>query len=896
MKPSAESAARIPVLPRLARPANRVGVVGPAKLALRQYLADYERDLGGAFREHADAEQIVAARAAAVDRVLDYAWHSWLGEADDAALIAVGGYGRAELFPYSDVDLLILTVESPEPRVMRAIEAFCAGLWDLGIKPGMAVRDLDCCRELAGQDVSVYTNLIEARFLVGSRELAERLLARLPDESLWTPARFLEAKRAEQTARHQRFGDTAYNLEPQLKEGPGGLRDLQLIGWLGREIAGSGEPAQMVEAGLLDATEAEALGSARTTLFRIRHALHLLARRAEERLLFDYQRELARLLGYRDEHADNLGVEQCMQDYYRAARRIAGTNEELIARCSEMLATSAADVRDLGDGFRRIGDRLDVDASHRLQEEPQTLIALYALIATEPGIRGLRANALRQVRLAMANPAFDLDRPEVFAALRELLERGAAAVEALAAMARHGVLARLIPGFARVTGRMQYDLFHVYTVDEHTMRVLRFMARFASEDGARDFPLAHTVYQRIPQPALLLLAGLFHDIAKGRGGDHSVLGEEDARVFCARLGLRPAAVDRVAWLVRQHLLMSVTAQRQDITDPAVVHRFAEQVDDWERLDYLYLLTVADINGTSPKLWNTWRDRLLSDLYAATRYVLREESGELPKAGERVAETRARATSMLEPKGLDPSVIARIWADFPEESFLRYRPEQIAWQTAAIATHDAASGALVRVNPLGVRGTSEVFVYSPDRDGLFATITAVLDRAQLNVVEARVISAHSDMVLDTFYVLDASGKPLPEGERVEAIELALRSALGMRVLNEQPVRRALPRTLRHFHIVPRIVFSVVAGRTRLGLVCTDRPGLLASVAQTFRSLGVRVHDARIATFGERVEDFFRISDENDRLLDEAGQEALRAALLEQLDLSQPERQKVMHANP
>ena len=391
------------------------------------------------------------------------------------------------------------------------------------------------------------------------------------------------------------------------------------------------------------------------------------------------------------------------------------------------------------------------------------------------------------------------------------------------------------------------------------------------------------------------LAGLFHDIAKGRGGDHSVLGEEDARVFCARLGLRHAAVDRVAWLVRQHLLMSVTAQRQDITDPAVVHRFAEQVDDWERLDYLYLLTVADINGTSPKLWNTWRDRLLSDLYAATRYVLREESGELPKAEERVAETRARAESMLEPKCIDAATIARIWADFPEESFLRYRPEQIAWQTAAIAAHEGRAEALVRLNPLGVRGTTEVFVYSADRDGLFATITAVLDRAQLNVVEARVISAHSDMVLDTFFVLDASGKPLLDGERVQAVEEALRSALGMQVLSEQPVRRALPRTLRHFHIVPRIVFSVVAGRTRLGLVCTDRPGLLASVAQTFRSLGVRVHDARIATFGERVEDFFRISDESDQLLDEAGQETLRTALLEQLDLRQSDQQKVMHAN-
>jgi [protein-PII] uridylyltransferase len=886
---------RVPPLPRLAKPVPRVGVVGPARLALRQYLVDYDRDLAGAFRDHAEAEEIIVARTAAIDCMLNYAWLSWLGETVNAALIAVGGFGRGEQFPHSDVDLLILTVESPEPRVMRAIEAFCACLWDLGIKPGLAVRDIAGCRELAAQDVSVYTNLIEARYLAGSQELAERLLARLPDEGLWTPARFLVAKQAEQAARHLRFGDTAYNLEPQLKEGPGGLRDLQLIGWLGRTIAGSADPGMMVEAGLLDATEAAALASAKTTLFRIRYALHLLARRAEERLLFDYQRELAKILGYRDEHADNLGVEQCMQDYYRAARRIAGTNEELLARCSEMLATPTASAQNLGSGYLRIGDRLDVDDSHRLGEEPRALIELYALMATEPGIRGLRANALRQVRLALANPALDFDRPEVFTSLRELFELGASAVEALAGMARHGVLARLIPGFAKVTGRMQYDLFHVYTVDEHTMRVLRFIARFASEDESREFQLAHSLYQRIPQPALLLLAGLFHDIAKGRGGDHSVLGEEDARAFCTRLGLRPAAISLVAWLVRNHLIMSVTAQRQDITDPAVVHRFAEQVDDWERLNYLYLLTVADINGTSPKLWNTWRDRLLSDLYAATRYVLREESGELPKAEERVAETRARAETMLEPRGIGPDEIARIWADFPEESFLRYRPEQIAWQTAAIAAHGDAEDALVRLHPMGVRGTTEVFVYSTDRDGLFATITAVLDRAHLNVVEARVISAHSDKVLDTFFVLDAAGKPLLDEKQVREVEDALRTALSQRLLSEQPVRRALPRTLRHFHIVPKIVFSVVGGRTRLGLVCTDRPGLLASVAQTFRSLGVRVHDARIATFGERVEDFFRISDENDQLLDEAGQETLRAALLEQLDLRQPEPQKALNAS-
>ncbi len=884
----------VPALPRLGAGVARGGVVGPARLALRQYLIDYDRDLAGAFRDGAPAQALAEARAGAVGRVLRYAWQAWLGDSSAAALIATGGFGRGELFPYSDVDLLVLTIENSDPRLQRTIAAFCACLWDIGLKPGYAVRDLSNCRTIARDDVSVYTNLLEARHLDGCRELSEQLLGSLPDEMLWTPARFLAAKHAEQSARHLRFGDTAYNLEPQLKEGPGGFRDLQMIGWLGRAIAGSSDAQTMVEAGLLDDGEIDVIDAARATLFRIRHALHLLARRAEERLLFDYQRDLATALGYRDEHSDNLGVEQFMQEYFRAARSIATVNEELLARCTEMLAEPTDAPVELAGGFRRIGTRLDIVDAARLRSEPQAIIELYALFASERGVRGLRANALRQVRHALADPQFNLDEPAVFIALRELLERGAPAVESLAAMARHGVLARLIPGFARVTGRMQYDLFHVYTVDEHTLRVLRFIARFEAAAAAADFPLAFAVYKRIPQVSLLLLAALFHDIAKGRGGDHSVLGEDDARAFCAKLGLGATATQLVAWLVRWHLLMSVTAQRQDITDPAVVQRFADQVSDWERLDYLYLLTVADINGTSPKLWNAWRDRLLSDLYSATRYVLREESGELPKEDERMAEMRLRAEAMLALAGVEHATVTRIWTDFPEECFLRYRPEQIAWQTAAIAAHGESSEALVRINPIGVRGTSEVFVHSRDRDGLFATITAVLDRCQLDVVEARIIAARSHMVLDTFFVLDENGQPLDDPARVGDIEAGLRAALAQRVLDEVPVRRSMPRTLRHFHMTPRVTFSAEGARTRLGLVCSDRPGLLATVAQTFRSCAVRVHDARIATFGARVEDFFQITDERDQPLDAAAQENLRSALYEKLDADAVGINKVAHA--
>lgn len=887
-------ASRVPPLPRLAAALPRAGVVGSARLALRQFVADYERDLAGAFRDGVTADELVQARSAAIDRVLAYAWQSWFGDSSEAALIAVGGYGRRELFPYSDVDLLILTVPKPEPRVIRAIESFCASVWDLGVKPGLAVRTVAECRSLAAEDLTVYTNLLEARWIAGFPDLAATLLSSLPDETLWSPLRFLAGKQAEQLIRHKRYGDTAYNLEPQLKEGPGGLRDLQMVGWLGRVIAGSGRHDLMMDAGLLDAGQVESLIAAQATLFRIRYALHLQARRGEDRLLFDYQRDLANALGYRDEHSDNLAVEQCMQDYFRAVRRITSAGDELQAECVEALIAAGSEPQDLGDGFLRIGDRLDLERPQRLREQPETLIALYALLSKESGVRGFRAHALRQIRLALADSSLRLDRAEVFDAFRELLELGAPAVDALSMMARHGVLARLVPGFAQVTGRMQYDLFHMYTVDEHTLRVLRFIARFASSDAARDFPLAHTLYQRLPNPALLLLAGLFHDIAKGRGGDHSVLGEDDARAFCQRLNLGSAASELVAWLVRWHLLMSVTAQRQDITDPHVVKRFADHVDDWERLDYLYLLTVADINGTSPKLWNAWRDRLLSDLYSATRYQLRAESGELPKAEERIAETRARVAALLATRGLDNEAIARIWGDFPQESFLRYRPEQLAWQTQAIAAQPSAGRVLVHGNPLGVRGTSEIFVYSEDRDGLFATIAAVLDRFQLNVHEARLVAAPSGRVLDTFLVLDAEGHPLSE-KIVREVEEALRRSLDQDVLSAQAVRRAIPRTLRHFHIAPSLVFTAQGARTRLGLVCSDRPGLLASVAQVFRAQAVRVHDARIATFGERVEDFFQVSDENDRPLDADGQQKLSAALLEELQVPAPEKQKVKHAN-
>ena len=860
-------------------PMPRSGVDATAKLALRQYISDHDRDLAGAFRRGVPTAELIGSRSQAVAGVLSYLWRALLGDLPAATLFAVGGFGRSELFPESDVDLLVLAGADADERLLHGIEAFFTALWDLGLKPGHAVRDLDSTRALWRGDISVYTNLLDARFIAGDPEQAEALLDALPDVSFWTPSRFLDGKRKEQQARHQRYGGTAYNLEPNIKESPGGLRDLQLVDWLTQIMAGRLQP--VAADGLIDAGGQAALESAQADLYQIRFALHLLAQRPEERLVFDHQRTLARELGY-DDGEGNLAVERFMQKYFRAASRIAAINDDVLSRCAEALAPPAAPPVSLGEGIIQIGNAIEFDDFNVPARKPEAVIRLFSIVASNPDVIGLRAAAKRAVRHAMADPDVDVERPEVFAAFRELLEGPTdAAVAAIDGLAKHGFLARLIPAFAQVSGRMQYDLFHVYTVDEHTLRVLSFMARFANDD-AGDFPLPSNLFPRLSQPSLLLLAGLFHDIAKGRGGDHSLLGEEDAREFCRRLDMPKSDVELVAWLVRSHLLMSSTAQRQDISDPDVVRRFAAEVADWERLTYLYLLTVADINGTSPKLWNSWRDQLLADLYTSTRFELRETRSELPLASDRARVCRDKARALLTARGIEAETIDRIWSEFAERSFLRYRAEQIAWQTEAIAT--ATDLPLVRIRPVGPRGATEIFIYTSDRHGLFATVTAMLDRLQMNVLDARIVTSKLGRALNTFFVLDSEGQTVTDPELIAEAELRIANALKNPPPQGLRTRRVMSRAQRHFTMSPRISFRTDASgtRTRLALVCSDRPGLLAAVAHALRLCFITVHDARIATIGERVEDFFELTDDDGRLLDEATEEKLRETLIAQIE--------------
>jgi len=868
----------LPPLPRLPVAVPRSGVSAEARQALRQLLGDVDRALATAFRDGADASALARRRGESVARIVAHVWTACLGEVTGAALFAVGGFGRGLLFPYSDVDLLAL-VQAPESARLRALEQFFATLWDIGLKVGHAVRDPAQCRALAARDASVFTSLLDAHRLAGDPSFDARLRAIVEDPGLWPPQAYLAARLTERDARHARFDDTAYNLEPNLKDGPGGLRTLDSLRWMGRRLAHANDLSDMVAEGLLDPAEQAVLEQSETVLRRYRYALHLEAGRPEERLLFDYQRALAARLGFEDEHAKNLGVEQFMQGYYRAASQVERLGVQVAERFEEMLEPPG-EAAPVGTDFVRYGKRLAAIDPQLFMRRPAALVEIFIARMDQPGVVGFSADTMRRIHQATAVHGEALaDAPQVLATFLQLLRRGAPAVEALWRMNRHGLLAAILPAFGKVFGRMQYDLFHVYTVDEHTLRVLRNLARFADTASQREFPLGCEIWSGLPVPEVMLLAGLFHDIAKGRGGDHSVLGEQDARAFCTRLGLPPGDVEQVAWLVRWHLLMSTTAQRQDITDPDVVQRFAQVVGNRERLGQLYLLTVADIIGTSPRLWNGWKDRLLADLYTSTRYALRSDV-ELPRdIGVRVRECSEYALALLLNEGHAEDDVVRTWADFPQLSFLRHRPEQIAWQTSAILR---AHGALplVAVHPLSVRGSTELFVYTPDRDGLFATVTAVLDRLRFSVMESRILSSPTGMALDTFLLLDADSQQPVSMVRAEELQQRLQRALAQSA-GVQPSKRGMSRHQKHFQTTPQISFHAAGDRTQLALVGTDRPGLLAAVAQVMLATGVRVHDARIATFGERVEDFFQLTDRHDAPLDEALQERLLQALLERI---------------
>ena len=856
------------------------GVAGDAKWSVqaRPLLVQADTRLCKRFDQGEPIERLVALRARAVDRLMRNAWTRCIPADSGLSLYAVGGYGHGELFPRSDVDVLVLGETVAQQQHEQALARLFALLWDVGLPISHAVRSPAQCTA-AAVDQTVLTALIESRPLVAANDASTALAAAIAPQRVWPPREFFQTKREELLARHQRFGDTADNLEPDIKEGPGGLRDLQTLSWMALRAFGVKDLEALVELGHVGSDEAVALLREREQLARLRFGLHIVANRPEERLRFDYQKTLAERLGFADA-PESLGVEKMMQRFYCSAALIRRISDRLLQRFEEQFDGEAVP-EPLSEGFSLRRGYLAADVDTWPNGDVMQVFALFAQWAAHRDVRGLHsltARALAEVlRELPAYAVADAPARDQFMALL----RGPRAVETLNRMARLGVLGQWIPAFASVSGRMQFDLFHVYTVDQHTLMVLRNISLFAAGRADERFSITHEVWPRLRKPELLLLAGLFHDIAKGRGGDHSELGAVDARAFCLAHRLSDADTALVAWLVEQHLRMSITAQKQDISDPEVIHRFATLVGTRERLDHLYLLTCADIAGTSPKLWNAWKDRLLADLYFAARRALREGLEHPPPREERLREARESARALMQDQGYDDATIDRQFAGMPDENFLRFRPEQLAWQAVSLIKVQIGQTTVKARRAVPDNDALEVFVYSLDRDGLFSAIVATLDRSGYGIHRARVLDAPHDAILDVFEVLPQDRSADGDPQRLAA---ALRQVLAGDLQKVCPSRRAVPRQLRHFRFAPRVEFSETADghRTRISLVAPDRPGLLADVAHVLRMQHLRVHDARIATFGERAEDQFQITDEHDRPLPESARQALRDALCACLD--------------
>ena len=843
--------------------------------AAKSYLSELRAKLLVGLAKGIAVETLIGQYREAIDALLVKAWKLSLPSDAELALVATGGYGRGEMYPHSDIDILVCGSESAQNEHADAIGRFFSLLWDAGLKLSQAVRSIEQCIQESRSDPSTYTALLETRWLCGNADILSALESAIRAPDVVDAREYFEAKRLEQRNRHAKFHNTADNLEPNLKEGPGGLRDFHTLNWLAKKLYGVPSLAGLVPIGLLGDAEWQALQRNWRIVARLRFGLHLLVKRPEERLLFDHQMRLAECLGLQDTEA-NLAVEQLMQDFFRSAAILLRINDRLLQRFEEHLASEQI-IEAVDEHFvLKNGYLLALDNRFSMQGL-QSIFNLFAVWGRLSDCKGLHSDTARGLAesLSVIKPYREQPKPVCNAFMALISEPHG--VQSLQRLAKLGILARYLPEFGLVTGRMQYDLFHVYTVDQHSMNVLEFIHRFqiGKQDG---FTLPHEVFPRLRKAHLIWLAGLFHDIGKGRGGDHAELGADDFLDFADAHGLPTADTQLVEWLVRKHLLMSFTAQKHDISDPKVIQTFAIQVADREHLDYLYILTCADIAGTSPKLWNAFKDQLLAELYIATRYAMRIGLEHALNAEDIRNETRNMALAKLMDAGFDVDAIDDVWQSFPEDAFLRYRPEQLVWQTQCILgqIHNATQ---IQVREFGHQDSLEIFLRTPDRDGIFSGLMATLDRLNLSVVHARLLPASDGHVLDNIIVL--KGSHTPDIKRIaQTVLAALKDPASIK-----PAKHMLPRQLRHFKTATRIEFSAspTPDRTMLSIVCADRPGLLADIAFALLQSKVRVHDARIATFGERAEDIFTISDRDDHAIkDETLLQSIREALLDYLE--------------
>ncbi len=845
------------------------------------------------FNEGDDIVSLVTDRAIFIDFILHYAWHrfSW---SNDISLIAVGGYGRSELHPKSDVDLLILMREE-KPEDLESTQALLLLLWDIGLDIGHSVRTIEQCVEIATEDITVATNITESRTIVGSAQLGIELQKQTHPSRVWPADEFFIAKWEEQQARHNKHGNTEYNLEPNIKNAPGGLRDIQTLAWVAKRYFGVNTLKQLGAEEFFTEEEFALLLNGEEFLWRVRYGLHMIAKRPEERLLFDYQRQLAELFGYKDTD-ESLAVEQFMCKYYRVVLSLREVNDVLMHYLQEVVLDNNinATITPINSRFQARNGYIEVSHPGVFEETPSALLEVFVLMGNHPELKGLRAETIRLIRehRGLINDEFRAD-PVNTALFIKLMSCKRGLVTQLKRMKRYNILGRYLPEFGKIIGQMQHDLFHIYTVDAHTLAVIQNMRRFGYANARVKFPVAADCYRKLPRQELLYIAGLYHDIAKGRGGDHATLGAVDAKDFCLKHGLSKRAAKLVAWLVDKHLLMSSVSQKQDTNDPDVINAFAQEMGDQVHLDYLYCLTVADINATNPTLWTSWRASLMRQLYAETKRALRRGLENPIDCQDWIEETQENAKNLLNEQGCDPTDVAKVWGYLGDDYFLRESAEDVAWHTASILTHNSTEDLIMvrGTTAKGYEGASEIFIRTQDRNNVFAAAAQALDQLQLNIQDARLhITERDGYAIDTFYVLNEEGMPIGDDEEMIArIIDTITTELDQLENYSEIVKRRTPRQLKHFSIPTRTNISndTTGSASVLEVISPDRPGLLALIGRIFLKFNIQLQNAKIATLGERVEDVFFITDSdgkplNDPKLCEELQEEIRRQLDQQVD--------------
>ncbi|OUS13182.1 [protein-PII] uridylyltransferase [Gammaproteobacteria bacterium 53_120_T64] len=846
---------------------------GGAQSVFRDAIRGADIFLNNRFEQGEDTETLVQERAAFIDSILRHAWQRFNWD-DNISLLAVGGYGRGELHPHSDIDLLLLTRDKNHKPYKASIESFLTFLWDIQLNIGHSVRSLSHCVDEAKTDITVATNIMEARTLAGNAGLRQKMEEQTGPANIWPAGAFFRAKYDEQNQRHEKHGNTEYNLEPNIKEAPGGLRDIQTIGWVAKRHFHKRSLAELANSHFLAGEEYELLRKGQAFLWRVRYGLHLIAGRAEERLLFDSQRKLAQMFGYQDTK-ERLAVEQFMQRYYRVVLMMREQNDMLLQYMDEVINQSdkKSTLRTINARFQVRDNFIESIDSKLFSDTPSALLEIFVLLGEDSSIQGVRSTTIQQIRQYryQIDEAFRSNpyNQELFMRLFRCSGR---LTTQLQRMTRYGILGKYLPEFDRITGLMQHDLFHIYPVDAHTIQLIRNIRRLGNAAEEAKFPVASHVLKNLPKPELLLIAGLFHDIAKGRGGDHSKLGAVDVSKFARQHGFTQQETRLVSWLVESHLLMSSISQREDISDPDVIHKFALLVGDQIHLDHLFTLTIADMNATNPTLWNNWKGSLMRQLYFQTRDALRRGLENPVNKQHWIADTRNQTLALLEKEGISREQSNALWHDMDEILFLRESASVITRGIKAVLSADDPAQPVILIEDAGMEDDSvtRIFIHTKGLANVFPITAATLDTLRLDIHDARLYTGNKNHTYDIFYVLDEQGQPFAtRSDKVKRVANKLRAALLANDKSKIEVKRRTPRQLKQLTIgtSAHIDHSHDSPTTYLEVVTPDRPGLLAQLGQIFMRFNLHLHSAKIATLGERVEDVFYLTDAQNQPLND-----------------------------